>query len=309
MLLGQILVRTNLTWMAHHLTDPNSHTTTASSENENKSRHNNCGNHSKSSTSPFRSTFRILVFLVVAGNLYDILSTPYTSTSTTRNDYFWWHQLFYFGLTLPMSVWGLVVVVRLRRTIRKRYDIQPTRVYVSMPSSSPLCSVSLGNSEDLFCGLCCGCCVISQMARQTADYEGTEVASCYGANGLRNNSIISANTEAPSTTPQNGNDVSGNRNKFFWWFRRLIRQSSPRSKQESTMTIPPSPSQSLESGSSAHLRYRLLSPSPSSSSRSSRAARESISLSHSPRGMLIGERSTHNTTTAAKTAKAECGSD
>lgn len=117
MLLGQILVRTNLTWMAHHFrdpnTNPNSHASTTSSENE------NCGNHSKVSAHPFRLTFRILVFLVVAGNLYDILNAPYTNTST----YLWWHRLFYFGLTLPMSVWTLVVVVRLRRSIRNRYEI------------------------------------------------------------------------------------------------------------------------------------------------------------------------------------------
>jgi hypothetical protein len=270
--LGQILLRTDLTWMAHQFRDPNIHpsTTTSENDNEKKSSRNNCPNHSKSSAHPFRLTIRILVFLVAAGNLYDILNMPYTNTST----YVWWHQLFFLGLTLPMSVWVLLVVVRLRRSIRNRYEIQPNRISVPMPcssrGSSPLCSLSLGNSEDLFCSLFCGCCVISQVDRQTADYEGTEVDSCFGANELRDSSKnFDANTEAPSTTTQNGNNGSGNTTKLSWWFRRLVRQKSPRSKQESSpMCMPPSSSLSLESGSCAHLRYRLVYPLPSSSSQS-----------------------------------------
>jgi hypothetical protein len=69
-----------------------------------------------------------------------------------------------------MTIGGFMVVVKLRAAIRQQYDI-PTG--------------PLGRCEDLVCVCCCHCCVMSQMARQTADYDGDEPASCCSMNGIQ----------------------------------------------------------------------------------------------------------------------------
>jgi Cys-rich protein (TIGR01571 family) len=79
-----------------------------------------------------------------------------------------WHQFLYIILSIPMTVWGLLVVVRLRKAIRTKYNI-PTGW--------------LGKYEDFLCVCLCNCCTLSQMARQTMDYK-TERASCCSPNGV-----------------------------------------------------------------------------------------------------------------------------
>jgi hypothetical protein len=82
-----------------------------------------------------------------------------------------WIQLAYLILSLPVTVWGVYVVVRLRAAVRRRYRIPTGRM--------------LGRYEDLVCVCLCNCCVLSQLARQTADYEnGTERASCCSPTGI-----------------------------------------------------------------------------------------------------------------------------
>lgn len=80
----------------------------------------------------------------------------------------WWYHLAYLCLSLPPSIYGLLVVIRLRAAIRTKYGIT-TGV--------------LGRMEDFCCVLCCNCCVLSQMARQIANYD-TEPAACCSATGV-----------------------------------------------------------------------------------------------------------------------------
>lgn len=275
-LLGQILVRTNLFWLYHHLREPKSH-----------------GNSPPSlqayPTIPW--SFRIILCLVLVCGLYDALYAPplldisidegtgqlvwssrlfgmgvSSPTSSLFLSSVWWDRLICLCLTLPMSVWGLVVVVRLRRSIRERYNIPPSELPVSYSScrrSSPpsfLCKLSLGRWEDLVCGLCCSCCAISQMARQTADYEGTEAASCCSANGLRHNNNSNNNgTNAPAAAlPTNNANSSGR--KTGWWFRN--RCDATREVSARDHGAPHLSSVSVWGGN-PHLRYRSLSSSSS----------------------------------------------
>lgn len=79
------------------------------------------------------------------------------------------HELVYLLLTLPSTIYGLWVVVKLRAAIRAKYDI-PTG--------------SLGRMEDGCYVFWCNCCVMSQMARQTADYNFVGASWC-SPNGIQ----------------------------------------------------------------------------------------------------------------------------
>lgn len=152
-LLGQILTRMKMTWLV------------ANSATQDKS--------------SFRSTFRKIMFIVILLSLYDAFVTPplieFTVDENTgdlsfhQNEYPFWHQVFYVLISLPMTIYGLIIVVKLRSTIRSKYGIPTGR---------------LGRIEDLCCVFCCNCCILSQMARQTADYDD-EPASCCSPNGMR----------------------------------------------------------------------------------------------------------------------------
>jgi Cys-rich protein (TIGR01571 family) len=80
-----------------------------------------------------------------------------------------WHQLLYLFLTLPMTLYGVIVLVKLRAAVRDKYGI-PTG--------------PLGRMEDFMYACFCNCCILSQMARQTADYDD-EPASCCSPNGMK----------------------------------------------------------------------------------------------------------------------------
>jgi len=58
-----------------------------------------------------------------------------------------------------VSIYFIFVVMKTRKAIRQRHRISEERCI---------------GCEDLVCSLCCQCCAISQMARQTADYEEVE---------------------------------------------------------------------------------------------------------------------------------------
>ena len=148
-LLGQMLTRMKMTWLAN-----------------------------PQSKSSFRSTFRKVMVILIFYSLYDTLVAPPLlevsvdengDFTLTQNEYPFWHQAVYILFSLPMTIYGLVVVVRLRSAIRAKYGI-PTGC--------------LGAAEDFCCVCFCNCCVLSQMARQTAEYD-EEPAACCSANGMR----------------------------------------------------------------------------------------------------------------------------
>jgi Cys-rich protein (TIGR01571 family) len=160
-LLGQILMRMNMNWLAT----------------------------SSNSKEGFQKTFRKILIVLIIFSLYDAFMAPPLFELnlnekgelmvSSRNEYPW-HQLFYVLLSLPMSIYGIVIVVKLRAAIREKYGIPNGR---------------FGKMEDFFCICFCNCCAMAQMARQTADYDD-EPAACCTPNGMRRvastDSIVSA---------------------------------------------------------------------------------------------------------------------
>ena len=90
-----------------------------------------------------------------------------------------WHQVYYVLLSLPMSLYGVLMVVKLRAAIRSKYGIPTGR---------------LGRLEDCCYVCCCNCCVMSQLARQTADYDDVPAAWC-SPNGMKRSSAMLTDDE------------------------------------------------------------------------------------------------------------------
>ena len=208
-LIGQILERMNLNWLAHKFTEEQRTIGASGRTNEDEGKENMSKpgieahrlRHPKEY--PHRWTSRLILFLVVACTINDVVydsplfrslgdkishSNNKLSGTNINNVYF---GRFSAALTLFISCWGLLLIVRLRRSIRERYNIPPITVSVLNPchlghcsSRRSMCELSLGRLEDLLCGLCCNCCILIQMARQTADYEANESASCGSYNEL-----------------------------------------------------------------------------------------------------------------------------
>jgi Cys-rich protein (TIGR01571 family) len=147
LLLSQLLTRLNMTWLA---------------EREERS-------------SP---TFRRITFLFIALYLVDKLLSPPLSelkldgrggVSYEPSPSTMFKELFLFCLSIPMSIYSFIVLIKLRAAVRNKNGIR---------------TGMFGHLEDFWCVCCCHCCIIAQMARQTADYE-QEPASCCSKNGLR----------------------------------------------------------------------------------------------------------------------------
>jgi Cys-rich protein (TIGR01571 family) len=72
-------------------------------------------------------------------------------------------QVLYLLMSISSSLYGVLVVVKLRAMVRLEYGIPTGR---------------LGSWEDVVYVCCCNCCVMSQLARQTADYDDTPASCC-----------------------------------------------------------------------------------------------------------------------------------
>jgi Cys-rich protein (TIGR01571 family) len=143
-LLGQILTRMKMTWLVKPA----------------------------ASKSSMQSLMGKIFILLVVYSFYDALLAPplFEVTVGENGDVILrqnmnqrWHQVFYVLMSLPMTVYGVLVVVKLRAAIRAKYGI-PTG--------------KLGMFEDACCVCCCNCCIMSQLARQTADYDDAPAAWC-----------------------------------------------------------------------------------------------------------------------------------
>lgn len=77
----------------------------------------------------------------------------------------------YHLVSWSFAFYTLVVLTKLRRQIRLRYEI---------PLQYP---AAAGHMEDCCIAFWCGCCAVSQMARQTCDYD-EQPAACCSPNGL-----------------------------------------------------------------------------------------------------------------------------
>jgi Cys-rich protein (TIGR01571 family) len=164
LLMGQILQRMNMSWLA----DPSI------------------------TKSPIQSLMRKILILLLMLSVYDALMAPplVEVTINKQGDVVLHqtvqhrgHQMFCMLMSLPMTVYGFWIVVKLRAAIRARYGI-PTG--------------KLGRLEDCCYVFCCNCCVMSQLARQTADYED-EPADCCSTNGLKPPSYLSDHDKALTT--------------------------------------------------------------------------------------------------------------
>jgi hypothetical protein len=72
---------------------------------------------------------------------------------------------FYHVVSWSFGLYTLLIITKLRRMVRLRYEI---------PLTYPL----FGNMEDFCLAFWCGCCSVSQMARHTCDYEQQSAAFC-----------------------------------------------------------------------------------------------------------------------------------
>ena len=176
LLLGQILTRMNMTWLVS--------TSPSSTVNPNGATFNKKNN-------SFQTTFRRIMACLIFFTLYDAFMAPplilididpesgelIVSSNNQKNEidvnhgpfpFLAWHQVFYILLSVPMSIYGVMVVVKLRAAVRAKFNIPTGR---------------LGSMEDFCYVFLCNCCVLIQLARQTADYD-IERPSCCSSNGL-----------------------------------------------------------------------------------------------------------------------------
>jgi len=98
----------------------------------------------------------------------NVLVAPPQSTQPPIN-YILYRVLFW-----SFSLFTVLLMTRLRRAVRRRYEIP-------LQSSSVLGVVS--PLEDFCVSFWCGCCAVAQMSRQTADYD-RQPAACCSATGL-----------------------------------------------------------------------------------------------------------------------------
>ena len=153
-----------------------------------------------------------------------------------------------------MSIWMLIVAVRLRRALRERCQIPPASLTVPGCSvNGSLCKLTLGSSEDLVCALCCSFCMLRQMASQTYDLERAD------------SSAQEALAKEQPLNEANQNDDS--KKVVRWWcFPRRARKD----RQTSTLKTPllERPSSPVQTSNNSYvLRHRIPS-SPSSASSS-----------------------------------------
>jgi hypothetical protein len=221
MLLGQILVRMSMMWLVyptqHQLNDhpssnhPHQPTKMTCEQPQQQHRRKRCVFTIPSTSKPSSSTlledttttttttphpstiFRKITILMVLLSLYDAMVSPPlfevqldpqsgVPQLVSHVSDLAWHQGLYLLSSVPMSIWGIWVMICLRRAVRKKYGIATGR---------------LGQYEDCVCVTLCGCCVLSQLARQTADFEGQDRASCCSSNGI---DPIQTSTTTKSTT-------------------------------------------------------------------------------------------------------------
>jgi len=125
----------------------------------------------------WKSTFSRMVVMVV---IYWIVLTAFAppgpvvethahGTITILRDHFpLWKRIVYNSVTTAFAVYTLVILVKLRASVRRRYEIPEQRCH---------------GMEDCCCAFWCGCCTVAQIARQTADYDQRR-AVCCSENGL-----------------------------------------------------------------------------------------------------------------------------
>lgn len=109
----------------------------------------------------YYKTFRIMLWITIT---YIIFSTIFSPSSPDDQP----HAI-YNIVGLAYSIFMLVIMMKVRRNIRDDYQIPEERCV---------------GCEDFCCVFWCHCCTVSQLARQTADYD-IEDARYFTNDGLR----------------------------------------------------------------------------------------------------------------------------
>lgn len=123
----------------------------------------------------WRHTFKIVVSIVVAYYVISMVLKPYmpdyeydekTGEMVQIGDTPLWVTITNHTINVSFAVYSLIVMIKVRRAVRKRYEIEAD------------CGCCDGGMEDCCCVFFCNCCTVAQMARHTADYEQRRAVCC-----------------------------------------------------------------------------------------------------------------------------------
>ncbi|GKY93072.1 hypothetical protein MPSEU_000275500 [Mayamaea pseudoterrestris] len=120
-----------------------------------------------------RTFWRVLV-IVGFYAAWNLLSPAFDDDDDTSFS----HNVMYRSVDWTFAIYTLFVLSKLRRQVRLLFDI-------------PIQYRVLGQWEDCCLSFWCGLCVVSQVARQTCEYEEQQ-AACWSPTGLQSPSILDA---------------------------------------------------------------------------------------------------------------------
>ena len=106
-------------------------------------------------------TFRRIAIIVIVYYVLSLILQPDSTDDYHKGPV--WKSVLYNVLSASFGLYTVIVMIRLRAAIRAKYEI-PTK--------------KCGQMEDCCCAVFCGCCTVSQMARQTANYEEIRAVCC-----------------------------------------------------------------------------------------------------------------------------------
>jgi Cys-rich protein (TIGR01571 family) len=134
----------------------------------------------------YKSTFKNVVILVITYYIFSsIFGCPPAEVEISDNGFDDdhpqqevtiidecpdWKRCLGHLVSMAFGLYTLVVMIKARAAVRHRFGI---------PTQS-----TFGFMEDCCCAFWCGCCTISQLARQTADYD-VDDGICCSSDGLR----------------------------------------------------------------------------------------------------------------------------
>jgi Cys-rich protein (TIGR01571 family) len=123
-----------------------------------------CGNPARGQQ--YKRTFQTLVILTLTyWTIWFFFHCPDGECDRGRNQHHQHHQT-NIVMRVTNIVWityTTITLIKLRRSIRQTYKIPETACH---------------GCEDCCCVLFCSCCTLSQMARQTADYNQRRALCC-----------------------------------------------------------------------------------------------------------------------------------
>ncbi|KAL7551668.1 hypothetical protein ACHAWF_014852 [Thalassiosira exigua] len=109
-----------------------------------------------------KSTFKVILTLVIC---YTVFTLALEMVEASNNYYSiptWVPVLRFFG-GVTFTIYSIYALMKLRENVRAKYSIPEER-----------CK----GMEDLCCSMWCSCCVVSQMARHTGEYESYKGKFC-----------------------------------------------------------------------------------------------------------------------------------